>query len=191
MNHKLSVIFSRKLVQLGAIPKEHEDVYIYGFELIFSFIFSVTVVLILSAMIGKIIETVIFLLLFIVLRQFTGGFHADTYLKCQICTICFYLCVIGLTLTLSPNLVAFAVLMIFGTLIIFIIGPIESYNKPLSNNKRKKNKIRGIVFFECAGLFGLCLYRIKPYISGTVFYSLLLIIVLMIIPYLERRIHNA
>ena len=41
MNHKLSVIFSRKLVQLGAIPKEHEDVYIYGFELIFSFIFIV------------------------------------------------------------------------------------------------------------------------------------------------------
>lgn len=191
MSHKLSVLFSQKLVKLGTIPKEHEAVYIYGFELICSFLFSVTLILILGAMIRKIIETVVFLILFILIRQFTGGFHATTYLKCQVCTICFYFFAIGLTLNIRPSIGVVALLMIFGTLVILIIGPIESPNKPLSNHQRKKNKRRGVVLFECACMLGFFFYRAKPFISGMIFYSLLLIIILMIIPYLERRIHHA
>lgn len=191
MNHKLSILFSQRLIQLGIISKEHEEIYVYGFELILSFMSSVTIVLFLGAIIHKIIETLIFLTLFIVIRRFTGGFHAETYLKCQICTIGFYLCVLGLTLVDQPSLLIHVLLMIFGTLIIILIGPIESPYKPLSNKQRKINMLRGVVLFESAFLIGVFLHKRNPYISNVIFYSLLLIIILMIIPHIGRRIHHA
>lgn len=191
MNHKLSVLLARKLTRLGTIPKGHEDIYVYGFELIISFVVSVAVLLFLGIVFHKIVETLIFLTLFIVIRQFTGGFHADTYLKCQICTISFYACVMNLMVYIRPSYIAYVLLMIFGALIILVIGPVESPNKPLSSVSRRKNKLKGFMLFEFVSLISLYFVEIKPYISGVVFYTLFLIIILMIIPFLERRIRHA
>lgn len=191
MNHKLSVTISKKLVDLGTIHKKDEEIYIYGFELIFSFIFSVSIILAVGYIIHKILETIIFLTLFILIRQFTGGFHADTYMKCQIFTISFYLCVISISQIIQPSVWAYFVLWLSGTLIITLIGPVENPNKPLSDKQRKKNKLRGVVIFDCVCIFGLSLCSTQPSISNTIFYSLLLIIILMIIPFFERRIHHA
>ena len=87
MNNKLSVLLSRKLIISGIIQKEFEAIYIYGFELLLSFVVSVSIILALSILIRKFFESLIFLVLFIAIRQFTGGFHARTYLKCQIFTM--------------------------------------------------------------------------------------------------------
>mgnify|MGYP003308242081 CR=1 FL=1 len=191
MNHKLSVFFSQRLVRSGIITKEHEELYTYGFELILSFIFSVFIVLTIGTLSNKVVETIIFLSLFVFLRQFTGGFHANTYSKCQICTVCFYISVITMAKKLHPNVLAFSLLLIFGSLTIFLIGPIESANKPLSDTQKKINRMRGLVLYVFACLLGIYIFDIMPDISSTIFYSLLLIIILMIIPFLERRIHNA
>ena len=65
MNHKLSVLICQKLAKHGIISKDIEEVYIYGFELILSFLISVSIILTIGIFITKIFETIVFLVLFI------------------------------------------------------------------------------------------------------------------------------
>jgi accessory gene regulator B len=190
MNHKLSVLICQKLAKHGIISKDIEEVYIYGFELILSFLISVSIILTIGIFISKIVETIAFLVLFILIRQLTGGFHANTYAKCQIYTVSFYLCVILLSSRLTPTTILYALTLVVSALVIIMIGPIESSHKPLTGNQKKKNKLWGLGVFLVTGVSGMLVYKIAPTIYNTIFYSLLLIIILMIIPYTERRIKN-
>ena len=191
MNHKLSELISRRLIKLGAINQEQTEIYVYGLELIVSFLFCVTTIFIISLFVNKVIEAIVFMVMFVVIRQFTGGFHADTYLKCQIYTIGGYLSVAFLSSALFPSLVFHALLMMLGIATIIAVGPIESPHKPLTPQGRKRNKKIAVVLFVSGGIGGITTISLCPEISSTIFYSLLLIIILMIMPCLGRRLHDA
>ena len=172
---------------MGAIQQEHEEVYVYGFELIFSFLFCTATILIVSLIVHKVIEAIVFMILFVVLRQFTGGLHANTYLRCQICTVAGYLSVVFLSLTTQPSLVFHSILLLLGAFTIIAIGPIESIHKPLTPQGRVRNKKIGTVLFVISGTCGMITMSSYQEISNTIFYTLLLIIILMIIPCIGRR----
>lgn len=187
MNHKLSVLISKQLIKLGAVPQEQKDIYVYGLELIFSFLFCVATIFAVSLFVHKTIEALVFMVLFVLIRQFTGGLHANTYLKCQLYTIGGYLSVAFLSSKLLPSFALHVILIMVGIVIIIAIGPIENEKKPLTPQDRARNKKIGVALFGSAGIGGIATVSVHPAISSTIFYSLLLIIILMIIPYMERR----
>lgn len=66
------------------IEKEEIEIYQYGFEIILSSLIG----FILSIAVGCCLEMFFYALLyygiFVILRLFTGGFHANTYLSCNL-----------------------------------------------------------------------------------------------------------
>ena len=73
------------------------DIYKYGIEITLSTILNILIILILSLIYGSFFTGIIFLLVFIPLRKFTGGYHADTYMKCNIVFAILYTSVFWLT----------------------------------------------------------------------------------------------
>ena len=84
MIHLLSMsiadyLFHRKIITIDKYP-----VYQYGLEMIISTILGVVLVLLCGVLTGSILHAIIFYLLFVTLRMFTGGYHADTHFMCKL-----------------------------------------------------------------------------------------------------------
>ena len=86
MLNKMAVKITDKLVMKKIVSDDMADIYIYGFELLISFFFSTIGVLIIGIILGRFLQTLMFLATFILLRSFTGGYHANTYAVCSLVT---------------------------------------------------------------------------------------------------------
>lgn len=78
-----------------SMPPEMVDVYRYGFEITISSILNIILVLCCGIIIGDILASAVYLFVFIILRLFTGGYHATSYLRCNIvmvCRFCLHMC---------------------------------------------------------------------------------------------------
>lgn len=118
-------------------------IYVYGFELIISSVIETSALIIAGCLIGRFIETILFLLSFSSLRFFSGGYHAKSYLRCFIITLFSYVLILLMNDFLIMldavviAMIAFSEFLV--TLIIFIIiSPVESKEKEITNPRRQK-----------------------------------------------------
>lgn len=191
MESKLALQICKSLLKWDIISKELEDIYIYGFELLFSFFSSTLIIITVGAILNKIVSSFVFLFVFISVRRFTGGFHAGTYLKCKIITVATYLLVLLFSVYINAALWSFILLGIIGSLIISKWGPIENPNKPLTEEDKRKHKITGLVFFEALLICSYAIKSLSQTLSNVTFYSLFSIIALMLYAIIkERSINN-
>lgn len=89
---KTADIFCRQNVA----DEEKKEIYIYGIELLVSSLIGAVLILGISIGIGKIWSGVVFLSVFILVRQYTGGYHADTYVRCNAAFVLTYLLTVGI-----------------------------------------------------------------------------------------------
>lgn len=60
------------------------EVYQYGFEIIFSTLIGFFITIAIGAVFRMFLVSLVYYFAFVALRQFTGGYHANTYLKCNL-----------------------------------------------------------------------------------------------------------
>ena len=188
MINKIAKRVCNSLIKHGTVNSDLEEVYVYGIELLLSFLFSVSLIIAIGFCAGKTIETLVFLIMFIMIRKFTGGFHASTYLKCQICTISSYLIALHISVEFELPIIAKALLIIIGTATVSLIGPIENPNKPIDKESMNRYKTIGTFMFVGFGIIGLLLSYSLPGISNLMIYALTLILLLMLVSFIGRRI---
>ena len=86
MLHTCAVCFTEFLYRHCDLPVDRQDIYIYGAELFLSTSLSIISMLLISLVAGKPISGILFVLIFVGLRVFVGGFHAATYGTCFLLT---------------------------------------------------------------------------------------------------------
>ena len=133
---------AEKLIQHTNTPSSHKPVFRYGFELTISTLSSILSVLFLSLLLNATIETIVFLIAYMSLRIWSGGYHAKTYARCFLSTNLTYLAVYAISrilLTLEsvwPPLI----LLFAANIVIFTWAPIKNKNHPLSEKRYQHNK---------------------------------------------------
>ena len=187
MENTVAIWICNKLLEKKIISDTYLEVYVYGFELILSFLISSSIIIAIGIITNQIIPTLTFLITFIFIRQFTGGFHANSYIMCKIYTLLCYIGSIFFSYLFPVNRFAFVILFVIGEAIIGLLAPIENPHKPLSTKEKKKHKKKSLFLFPIWTLMGVAFSFFEISISNTIFYTLCTIIILMIIPTLERR----
>ena len=133
MNYLVSKIVTF-LTEQEVISSESDvqDFYRYGIEISISSFLNIFLVLLLGIIINHIAESIIFLLLFILIRSFTGGYHADTYFRCNLLMCITFILTVWSNCMFSNKLsLSIIIVLIFVTeLIVSVLGPIENKNKP-------------------------------------------------------------
>lgn len=170
-----------RLANHGIINPESIEVYVYGFELVFSFAFSTAIILLIGILLSRLLETVVFLTIFVLLRSFTGGYHAKTFIKCAVVTFSTYLSVIILSMFVSRlPLYIYIICLLIGLSIISAVAPVENPNKEIPQNKRIRHKIISIILYLVFSTMGLLFYNYKMAITSSVFFSLIADIILLL-----------
>ena len=100
-------------------------------------IFNVISTLFIAFLMDMVLECMIILTAYILLRNYAGGYHADTQIKCYVYSILVIVIQLYLLKIDWPIQLTFTVMFISG-LIISLLAPIESENKPLNKNEKQK-----------------------------------------------------
>ena len=74
ISKKLASYLSRKNI----IDKDKKEIYQYGYEVLISGLIGFAIVIILGILMNRFIESLLFLGVFVPVRQLTGGYHADS-----------------------------------------------------------------------------------------------------------------
>ncbi len=186
MEHKLSKHICNYLLSTKIINEEYIEVYIYGTELLLSFLISTSVILTIGLITNRFINTIVFLTVFTLLRRFTGGFHANTYLMCKLFTIGTYLIVLFVSEKITITFVPFLVLSLIGLIVICLWGPIEHPNKPITDFNKKRFKTISLLLYSILSLIGIGINNIAETLSSVVCYTLASVIALMILSILKK-----
>lgn len=144
---RLSKRIAYFFVERSIIQAEDEDVYIYGLQLLFSSVFNGLIAIIVALASGTVIQSIVFLTAFVVMRKSAGGYHAKTHLGCC-CILIVVMCMFITILKLVSERYFYTITIvsvIFSIIMVLIYAPLEHKNKPLSNTDklrlRKKSKL--------------------------------------------------
>lgn len=157
-----------------------QDFYRYGIEISISSLLNIVLVVIAGILIHHIIESIVFLSLFILIRSFTGGYHADTYFRCNLlmCTTFILTALANSIFSNKFSLLIIIVLICVTELIVSVLGPIENKNKPIDDSKKIKLKITGTAMTSIINCAGLILR--ESYLGTMIIFTTFLIVLLMI-----------
>ena len=131
---------------------EKKENIAYGLEILLSTAVSVLIITILAILLGTFGETILFLLPFMLLRTYSGGYHAQTHFRCFL-ILFFAFCI---NLILNSMIIIFSA--IASVIIILKFAPVEDKNHPLSKRQKKNNRkicmiMLSILFTACIILF--------------------------------------
>lgn len=117
---------------------EDEKIYRYGYVLLCEVFFNIIIALAIGIVFSRTKELIFFLSMYIPLRSFCGGWHANKIWKCTVISNAILLLqVYGLEKLLSHLSIGTMLLMFFLNMIcIFFIAPVETEMKRISHQEK-------------------------------------------------------
>ncbi len=174
MVSEISESFARRLVKKEIITGQDIEVYQFGIECIIMKACHLISYFLIAVFFHMVLEVFVFLIAFIPLRVYSGGYHAKTPLKCYLiscCTILSVMCLIRFTplyIIQYSSIIAMVV-----SVILLMIAPVETSTKPLDETeKRYYKKKAGIMIMADLGLVLIFGMFLSTYISFIITLSL-------------------
>lgn len=160
----------------------------YGIEITVSSTFGLLIILVLSAVFNRLPVGIAFLSVFVPIRQFTGGYHAESYLKCNLTfTVCYLLILLLHRIDGTP-LYLHLPMLAAGLAVTAALTPVKNRHKPLGSKARfYRCKVLGTalyLIFGSVGIFAVC----RGFnIGKTIFHTLYSVVILVVIGFIKER----
>lgn len=167
------------LESLNIISK-NRAIYKFRIEILISIIIEILLIMIIGSVLDCFFEAVIYNVIFLVLRRYTGGYHCTTHLGCISTFIAFFglYIIIREYFNLSTVILCIIILIIEG--IIVYLSPVQSNNIILNELEQKKYHLLSIILSTIIGIICLVLKLLNIPLYAILIYSFSLIAILMV-----------
>lgn len=131
------------LIKNKIVEIEKREIYIYGLEVILLNGGLLITFLIISLLCGEMVNFLAYLIFFLPMRLFSGGYHAETSERCFILSTIMFGASIAVS-KLIPLLYISNTGKIIGAvsvIVIFVLAPLINENNPLNQTQRRRNRI--------------------------------------------------
>ena len=145
MQFNFSESFVEALIRTGVVPIEDKDLYTYGVKQGLFMVINFATIVIIGLLFGMVWQSIIFILAYIPVRPYAGGYHADSQLSCYLLSIPLTVAVLlGMKIIAWDTNILFTLLATAG-IVIFLFAPVEDKNKKLDEKEikvyRKKARV--------------------------------------------------
>lgn len=191
MFHNLAVDIAFLLIKNKIVDIKQRDVYVYGLEVILLNGSLLIVFLITSLLCREMINFWAYLIFFLPLRVFSGGYHAKSSESCFVLSTIMY----GLSIAITfffPLLYQnwkWTVAGVISIIVILALSPMVNENNPLTQSQRKRNRIIVCILLTAdLVVFILCCYfnwQIASNVLIFIVFDALLLLMGKFSPYLE------
>ena len=176
-------IFSRiasKLVESEIISADDRELYEYGLKQVASTFATVATTLIIGFIFSMIWESILFMVSYIPLRSYAGGYHARTPLKCYVFSVVLTISVLLGIRYMPHDAILVGSLVLIASVVIFIFAPVADENKSLDAVEKKifRKRARIILCAEVllfALFWGLGLFWMSVCILASMFIASLMV----------------
>ena len=140
---------------------DENELYIFGVNQFLNMLLNILTALFIGILFGETFQIILFMLAYIPLRSYAGGWHSRTPLRCYIFSVIMLIVVsIGMKY-LSVMEWMYYVILAVAMLVVFVLSPIEDRNRPLDEIEHKVYKRRTILIAAAELLFGIMLKLTK------------------------------
>lgn len=170
------------LKENNLVTEENEEIYEYGFELGLEAIFSVFICLLLAYILGMLLESFIFFLIFIPIRSFSGGLHLKRYLSCLLLTCVSMMFVLFVAdFFLIKNNLTFLMCLV-NILFVRLLYPVENANRAVSNEENKifRKRLQYILFLDVLLIALFYIFKLFLFIRICCFTLLVLVCTMLL-----------
>lgn len=197
MFHNLAVDITFLLIKNKIVDIKQRDVYVYGLEVILLNGSLLIVFLIASLLCGAMINFWAYLIFFLPIRIFSGGYHAKSSESCFVLSTIMY----GLSIAITfffPLLYQnwkWIIAGVISILVILVLSPMVNENNPLTESQQKRNRII-VCILLAADLFVFILsynfnWRIASNVLVFIVFDALLLLIGKVISYQGMGIHES
>lgn len=143
----------------GNVDDEDKEIYLFGFYQGLIFLLNLVTALLTGIILDMFLESVLFLICFIPLRVFAGGYHAKTQFRCYVMSTTATVIILYLVAFLQENMGVEAIaLYIIASCIIWKLAPVQDKNKPLDLDEKRKYRKRVHSLLIMISCISGCLY---------------------------------
>ncbi len=191
MIEKLVDRFMAIMLKNNAISEEEISIYRYGYILLFEQIVNIAVAILIGIIFNKLVYVGTFLLVYIPLRSFCGGWHADKFWKCTLLSnlIILIMVVCSEKICEMININMMLIIIFVLAIIVYVVAPIGTKSKPLSDKEKKFYKpiilIITLVYILISILIGKYLGK---EIMFVIMYSYVIQVLVLMIEILKNKI---
>lgn len=145
MIKQLSHALAKSIVASGA-GKGHSAAAIgFGLELIFTYLFGTSILVIISILCHQPIAWLFFILGFAPLRTTAGGFHANSQLSCFIISACLFIISLVSSILISWIRGIHIIIALIALILVYSLSPVEAKNKKLNSDQISKNRRKSLI----------------------------------------------
>lgn len=156
---KIAQRIVESLISHEFLYKGRKEEYIYVVEVLLEKAISFGTLIMLSFLFKNVLETIVFLFVFMNMRGRTGGFHMSSYGRCWISSIILYAAIVFIIMPLFSKIGIYSYFVFTGSIIIILI--ISTVNHPnmqlsdleLTESKKVARLIAGIHWVSLTALF--------------------------------------
>lgn len=129
---KLSYILTCYLVRKNVVEAEKSSIYQYGFQIGMEVSLNTIISVLIAIFCHMECETIIFFIVFMLLRSYAGGLHLNTYICCLLCS-CMSLWGLLMIVKFWDINGSFSIGMVaISLLLIKLLSPVQDINRPIS-----------------------------------------------------------
>ena len=175
LNKSINFITSQK-------PYKQEDIdkLRYGLEGIYLTFYKMIIILLVAFFLHTLKETIIFLILFNIIRYPAFGFHANTSFECLIISLILMVLLPFLLLTFNIPIIIKIVICFVCLVFFFIYAPMDTIKRPLPN--KKKRRIRKFCSCLCCILYTCLMIVFKNSFINNLFFCAIVVETILILP---------
>lgn len=149
MIHRLASNITDFFVEKNVVQDSEHEIYIYGFDLMISGLMNVLFVIGTGIALSQLWKALLFVFIMVTVRMYTGGYHADTHVMCNIIFLATFLFSISILELVNSFSVSWCIwlLQCIGLIIVARFAPLENRNKKLNAGQKEKYRTRGVVLY--------------------------------------------
>ena len=156
MFQKASSAIVDSFENFGIVNNENREIYLFGIQQILTLLLNAISMLVIGFLFHQIFQCILYMALFIPLRSFAGGYHANSPQRCYVYSVaCVTIAMIIIKLDFLNELYYYCIAVVSGILI-FMLAPVEDHNKPLDDLEVEHYRLRTRVILTIEGLFFAC-----------------------------------
>ena len=142
---RLSHKIGDNLVRSNVIKEEDAEIYVYGINQILVSVLNVSSALIIGLILGMFLESIIFMVAYIPLRSFAGGYHAKTPVRCYFASLILIFAALLFCKYVPFNLLLHGGMLLISSVEIAFLCPVQDNNKPLGGVEQRRYKRISII----------------------------------------------
>lgn len=145
----------RHLISHHVLREEEYDLYLYSFTQLFIIVCHIAAYFAIAYFYHEVWTLIAFLAAFIPLRSYAGGYHASKQLTCYFVSVATVFGILTLMKFSNIGIGVFLVLALFSFLVIVLMAPRESKNKPYEDGDRAYYRKKTLSILNGEALFAI------------------------------------